>query len=46
MHWGIRHADYEAWRSQPFVKWKRAVIDLFPDVAPVVEQLSSHDHLL
>lgn len=43
MHWGIRHADYEAWRSQPFAKWKRAVIDLFPDVAPVVEQFTSHD---
>ena len=28
---------------QPFAKWKRAVIDLFPDVAPVVEQFTSHD---
>lgn len=43
--WSLRGSDYPAWRAAPLDAWKAEVQDLWPETAPVLEQIKTHDDL-
>jgi salicylate hydroxylase len=44
--WSLRHDQREAWRSTPLEHWKADVLALWPETAPLVDQISAHDDLV
>lgn len=43
--WSLRQNDYEAWRATPLDDWKVEAIALWPEFAPFLSQITSHDDL-
>ncbi|MEE9313324.1 MAG: NAD(P)/FAD-dependent oxidoreductase [Rhizobiaceae bacterium] len=43
--WSIRQNDYQSWKEQPIEEWKSAVTNLWPEFAPFLTQITSHDDL-
>lgn len=44
--WSLKHTDRDAWRARPLQDWKRDVLALWPDTAPLLAQIQSHDDLV
>jgi 2-polyprenyl-6-methoxyphenol hydroxylase-like FAD-dependent oxidoreductase len=45
LFWSIRHDSLPAWRAAPIGEWKARLLSLWPEAAPVVEQISGHEDL-
>ena len=43
--WSLRQKDFAAWRATSLDTWKAQVIDLWPDFAPFLPQITRHDDL-
>jgi 2-polyprenyl-6-methoxyphenol hydroxylase-like FAD-dependent oxidoreductase len=43
MFWSLPCDGYEAWRARPIDSWKEELLALWPQSAPVVAQIDSHD---
>ena len=43
MFWRLPCRDYAAWASRPIEEWKAELLDLWPESAPVVSQITRHD---
>ncbi len=41
----LPRADYETWRATPIEAWKSELLHLWPESAPVVQQIDSHEQL-
>lgn len=44
--WSLRGRDHAAWRAAPLAAWKDEARALWPQTAPLLDQLSSHDDLV
>jgi len=44
--WSLRGRDYEAWRAAPLEAWKNEARALWPQTAPLLDQLRMHDDLV
>ncbi len=44
--WSLRGADHAAWRAAPLDAWKDEARALWPQTAPLLDQISSHDDLV
>lgn len=44
--WSLKHDDYTQWRVTPLGIWKRDVLRLWPQTAPLLDQIASHDDLI
>lgn len=44
--WSLRHDAYAVWRARPLEAWKDDVRALWPETAPLVAQIASHDQLV
>jgi 2-polyprenyl-6-methoxyphenol hydroxylase-like FAD-dependent oxidoreductase len=45
LFWSIRHDALPAWRAAPIGQWKDQLLALWPEAAPVVDQVSRHEDL-
>lgn len=45
MFWSLRGDAVQAWRQSDIAQWKAHVLSLWPQAAPVVDQIRSHDDL-
>jgi 2-polyprenyl-6-methoxyphenol hydroxylase-like FAD-dependent oxidoreductase len=45
LFWSLRRDRYEAWRAAPLADWKRELLSLWPESAPVVERIHAHEQL-
>lgn len=43
MFWSLPCADYAPWQAQPIGDWKDALRALWPEAAPVIDQIYRHD---
>jgi 2-polyprenyl-6-methoxyphenol hydroxylase-like FAD-dependent oxidoreductase len=43
MFWSLPCAEYGAWKERPLKRWKDELLGLWPESAPVVSQIESHD---
>lgn len=43
--WSLRQDAFAAWRDRPIADWKAEVTTLWPDIAPFLTQITSHDDL-
>jgi len=43
MFWSLPCRDYPEWRARPLEDWKAELLALWPNSAPVVNQIVSHD---
>lgn len=43
--WSLRGCDFERWRAAPLEDWKKGVIRLWPQAAPLLEQFATHEDL-
>jgi len=43
MFWSLPCCDHAAWRARPIEDWKAELLALWPDSAPVVDQIVDHD---
>lgn len=43
MFWSLPRTGYQAWRQRPIDSWKDELLSLWPEAAPVVSQIDSHD---
>ena len=43
MFWSLPCAGYEAWQARPIGDWKDELLALWPQAAPVVDQIQRHD---
>lgn len=43
--WSLKGDDYEEWRKSPLRRWKDDVLILWPEVAPLLAQVSGHGHM-
>ena len=43
--WSLPRRDYAAWRSTPLQDWKDEVTQLWPDFAPLLNTVRSHDDM-
>lgn len=46
MFWSVRVREIGAWRARPIAAWKRAVAELSPLAAPILERVCSWDQAL
>jgi salicylate hydroxylase len=44
--WSLKHADHARWRETPIEEWKRDVLALWPETAPLLQQIRAHDDLV
>ena len=44
--WSLRQVDREAWMRQPLDDWKDEVLDLWPQTAPLLQQIWSREQLV
>lgn len=45
LFWSIRHDALPSWRAAPIGQWKDQLLALWPDAAPVVDQVTRHEDL-
>ena len=43
MFWSLPCADYAAWQARPLEEWKGELRALWPQAAPVIDQITRHD---
>lgn len=43
MFWSLPCVDYAAWQARPIEEWKDDLRALWPQAAPVIDQIHSHD---
>jgi 2-polyprenyl-6-methoxyphenol hydroxylase-like FAD-dependent oxidoreductase len=43
MFWSLPCADYAAWQARPIEEWKDELRALWPQAAPVIDQIHHHD---
>jgi 2-polyprenyl-6-methoxyphenol hydroxylase-like FAD-dependent oxidoreductase len=43
MFWSLPCNEYAAWKERPLERWKDDLLSLWPESAPVVSQIGSHD---
>ena len=43
MFWSLPCAGYQAWQARPIQDWKDELLALWPQAAPVVDQIRGHD---
>ncbi len=43
--WSMRVQDYAAWRAAPLAQWQKVAADFWPEFAPLINQISSHEDL-
>ncbi|WP_227496642.1 FAD-dependent oxidoreductase [Massilia litorea] len=43
MFWSLPCADYAAWQARPIEEWKDELRALWPQAAPVIDQIERHD---
>ena len=41
--WSLKHVDFNAWRAAPIDAWKGDVLRLWPETAPLLAQIASHE---
>ena len=44
--WSLRHVDRPAWRAGDLGAWKREALALWPQTAPLLDQITRHDDLV
>ncbi len=44
--WTLRADEFESWRAAPLERWKEKVMALWPEAAPVLASLTSHDQFV
>ncbi|WP_375203857.1 FAD-dependent oxidoreductase [Hyphococcus sp.] len=44
--WTLRPQNYESWLMTPLPRWKDRVLTLWPEAAPVLDQISSHEDFI
>lgn len=44
--WSLKHADLAAWLDAPLSLWKQDVLALWPNTAPLLDQVTSHKDLV
>lgn len=44
--WSLKHTDHAAWRAAPIGAWKDEVRALWPETAPLLDQITDHDDLV
>jgi 2-polyprenyl-6-methoxyphenol hydroxylase-like FAD-dependent oxidoreductase len=44
--WSLKHSDRAAWQARPLEAWKDEVRALWPDTAPLLDQIERHDDLV
>jgi 2-polyprenyl-6-methoxyphenol hydroxylase-like FAD-dependent oxidoreductase len=44
--WSLRHVDATAWRASPLEAWKDEVRALWPQTAPLLDQIERHEQLV
>lgn len=44
--WSLKHEDRAAWAARDLDDWKREVLALWPNVAPLLDQVRAHDDLV
>lgn len=45
LFWSLPQGGYETWRSTPISAWKAHAKSLWPDLAPFVDQIKTHDEM-
>jgi 2-polyprenyl-6-methoxyphenol hydroxylase-like FAD-dependent oxidoreductase len=45
LFWSLPREAYASWMKTPLDKWKQELLSLWPESAPVVNQITSHDQL-
>ncbi|NWG53074.1 MAG: FAD-dependent monooxygenase [Hydrogenophilaceae bacterium] len=43
--WSLREDAYARWRAAPLEVWREEVLRLWPDTAPLLDQIATHDEL-
>ncbi len=43
--WSLRQKEFDAWQGAPLADWKAEATALWPDIAPFLSQITSHDDL-
>ncbi len=43
--WSLRQDSFATWRATPLADWKAQVVSLWPEFAPFLRSISSHDRL-
>jgi 2-polyprenyl-6-methoxyphenol hydroxylase-like FAD-dependent oxidoreductase len=43
--WSLQRKAYSSWRASPLAAWKQELLDMWPESAPVLEQIASHEQL-
>lgn len=43
--WSLKVDDYAAWRAAPLAQWHQNATDFWPEFAPFINQITSHDAL-
>lgn len=44
--WSLKHSDREAWRARDLDEWKAEALALWPQTAPLLAQIKTHDDLV
>lgn len=44
--WSLKHTDFQAWRAAPIDQWKDEVRTLWPETAPLLDQIGRHEDLV
>jgi len=43
--WSLPQNEFEAWRKQPLEDWKSEASNLWPEMAPFLDQITKHDNM-
>ncbi len=43
LFWSLHQSRFEEWKKMPFPSWKQQVLDVWPKITSLFEQLHSHD---
>jgi 2-polyprenyl-6-methoxyphenol hydroxylase-like FAD-dependent oxidoreductase len=44
--WSLKHVDHAAWRAGSLDAWKEQVLRLWPETAPMLGQIRSHEQMI
>jgi 2-polyprenyl-6-methoxyphenol hydroxylase-like FAD-dependent oxidoreductase len=45
LFWSLPRDAYAEWKATPLNSWKNELLELWPEAAPIVRQITSHDQL-
>lgn len=43
--WSMRTGEYDAWRAAPLADWKAEATELWPEIAPFLQTVTTHDQM-